>query len=63
MTAAPIVALGGFMGTGKTTLGRRLAEELERPFVDLDDQVEKELGASTSSEDSGSSSRALAVCC
>jgi shikimate kinase len=31
------IALGGFMGCGKTTVGRRLAELLDWPFVDLDD--------------------------
>ncbi len=28
--------LTGFMGTGKSTVGRRLAEVLRRPFVDTD---------------------------
>lgn len=31
------VALGGFMGTGKSTVGRLLARALDLPFVDLDD--------------------------
>lgn len=30
------VALAGFMGVGKSTVGRRLAERLDLPFVDLD---------------------------
>lgn len=30
------VALGGFMGVGKTTVGRRLADRLGLPFVDTD---------------------------
>ena len=31
------VALGGFMGVGKTSVGRRLASVLGLPFVDLDE--------------------------
>jgi shikimate kinase len=30
----------GFMGAGKTTIGRELAQRLETPFFDLDDLVE-----------------------
>ncbi len=30
------IALGGFMGVGKTTVGRLVADELGWPFVDLD---------------------------
>ena len=39
----PIV-VSGFMGAGKTTVGRRLAARLERPFFDLDEVIEKESG-------------------
>ena len=28
------LALAGFMGAGKTTVGRRVADRLGRPFVD-----------------------------
>jgi 3-dehydroquinate synthetase/shikimate kinase len=38
------VALVGFMGAGKTTLGPQLAERLGRPFVSVDDVVEKRRG-------------------
>ena len=38
------LALAGFMGAGKTTLGREVARRLGRPFVDLDHQVEHETG-------------------
>ncbi len=34
------IVLTGFMGTGKTVVGRRLAERLALPFVDLDDAIE-----------------------
>jgi shikimate kinase len=40
------VFLTGFMGTGKTTVGRVLAERLGRPFVDLDTAVEEVAGLS-----------------
>lgn len=38
------IFLYGPPGSGKTTLGRRLAEELERPFFDLDERIEAEAG-------------------
>jgi shikimate kinase len=38
------VVLVGLMGVGKSTVGRRLAKELERPFVDVDEQVELRAG-------------------
>lgn len=41
-----IVVLTGFMGTGKTSVGVRLAARLARPFVDTDDLVEKGEGRS-----------------
>jgi shikimate kinase len=40
------VVLVGFMGSGKTTAGRRAAELLGAPFVDVDDAIE-EMSAST----------------
>ncbi len=36
----------GFMGTGKSTIGRRLADRLERPFADLDKVIEEKEGRS-----------------
>jgi len=36
----------GFMGAGKTEVGRRLAELLGWPFIDLDLVIEKQEGAS-----------------
>ncbi|MEJ6347905.1 shikimate kinase [Holzapfeliella sp. He02] len=38
------VILIGFMGTGKSTVGRLLAESLNQSFCDLDDLIEKEAG-------------------
>jgi XRE family aerobic/anaerobic benzoate catabolism transcriptional regulator len=40
-----LIALIGLRGAGKSTLGARLAESLEVPFVELDKEVEKEAGA------------------
>ena len=38
--------LSGLIGSGKTTLGARLAERLGRPFHDLDREMDRELGRS-----------------
>lgn len=38
------IILVGFMGTGKSAVGKMLARRLNRPFVDLDRQIEKEAG-------------------
>jgi shikimate kinase len=38
------IALIGFMGSGKSTVGRLLARELGYGFVDLDDRVEEAAG-------------------
>jgi shikimate kinase len=40
------VYLAGMIGSGKTVLGERLAERLGRPFVDLDREMDRELGYS-----------------
>lgn len=39
----PIVLIG-FMGCGKSTLGRSLARALKRDFIDLDQQIVKKAG-------------------
>lgn len=38
------IVLTGFMGTGKTAIGRLLAERLGLPFLDLDELIEQETG-------------------
>jgi shikimate kinase len=43
--ARPIV-LVGLMGAGKTSIGRRLAEKLDVPFVDADHEIEAAAGKS-----------------
>jgi len=41
--------LAGFMGCGKTTVGKQLAKELNFPFFDLDEEIEKAADQSISS--------------
>ena len=43
------VILTGFMGTGKTTIGQRLAERLGKEFVDTDACIEQQQGRSVAS--------------
>ncbi|MDX8359615.1 shikimate kinase [Cytobacillus sp. IB215316] len=38
------VILTGFMGAGKTTVGKRLGEEWKLPVIDTDDYIEKKMG-------------------
>ena len=42
------IAFIGLRGAGKTTLGRRLAQILKRPFIELDREIEREAGTSLS---------------
>ena len=42
----PGIYLVGFMGSGKSTIGKRLAQQVGWPFVDLDDDIETEVGKS-----------------
>jgi shikimate kinase len=44
----PGIFLVGFMGSGKSTVGRALAEELGWGFADLDEDIEKREGMSIS---------------
>lgn len=38
------IILTGLRGSGKTSIGRVLAEKLKRPFIDLDEEIEKKSG-------------------
>ena len=38
------IILIGFMGTGKTTVGKLLAKTLQYPFIDLDEKIEADNG-------------------
>lgn len=42
------IVLLGFMGTGKTAVGKILAQKLSLKFVDLDNLIEQEMGMSVS---------------
>lgn len=52
-----ILAICGFMGSGKTTAGRYLASRLGWPFADLDTEIEKAAGKTVAKifEDEGES--------
>lgn len=41
-----LITLTGFMGAGKTTVGRLVADALGCPFLDLDQLIEKKAGRS-----------------
>ena len=42
------IYLIGMMGSGKSTLGKTLSEKIQKPFVDLDSEIEKTGGKSVS---------------
>ena len=44
MTDARNIVLTGFMGTGKSTIGRLLAARLDRPFIDMDAVLTEQFG-------------------
>jgi shikimate kinase len=48
LTLPRTVALVGLMGAGKSAIGRRLAQRLDLPFVDADDEIERAAGCSIS---------------
>ncbi len=41
---APVIALLGLRGAGKTTIGKALARKLRVPFVELDREIERRAG-------------------
>ena len=43
-----ILALSGFMGSGKSTFGRKLASAVKWDFLDLDEHIERQSGKSVS---------------
>ena len=43
-----VVYLIGMMGSGKTTLGKKVSDQLNCPWVDLDQFIEKTTGVTTS---------------
>ena len=42
----PLIFTYGPPGSGKTTIGKRLAEQLNLPFLDMDDEIERRSGKS-----------------
>ena len=44
MNVPNLIFLCGFMGAGKSTIGRSLADELGNPFLDLDDRIVERAG-------------------
>lgn len=48
LPADKFVVLVGLMGAGKTHIGKRLAAEIDRPFVDTDDEIELAAGSTIS---------------
>ena len=40
------IYLIGMMGTGKSTLGKTLSKNMQKPFIDLDSEIEKAAGKS-----------------
>lgn len=40
------IVLLGYMGSGKTSVGKKLADVLEIPFKDMDTEIEKQIGVS-----------------
>ena len=45
-SSKPNIYIIGFMGTGKSTIGRQLAQQLNYRFLDSDQEIEKDCGKS-----------------
>ena len=43
-----IISLIGFMGAGKSTIGKQLAQSIKCPFIDLDAYIEEKEGKTIS---------------
>jgi len=48
MNPSPNLFIVGATGAGKTSIGRRLSAHYELPFIDLDQEIEHDTGASVS---------------
>ncbi|MYD11099.1 MAG: 3-dehydroquinate synthase [Chloroflexi bacterium] len=46
MNTSPNIVITGFMGTGKSTVAEIVARKLNRPFVDMDQEIETRAGFS-----------------
>ena len=46
MRSRKLICLTGFMGSGKTTVGRLLAQQIGWHFLDLDARIEERAGLS-----------------
>ena len=46
----PLIFLIGFMGSGKTTFGKKLANKLKMGFIDIDEDVVKQSGVTSIKE-------------
>jgi len=44
-----LIFITGFMGVGKSTIGKAISEKLNYPFIDLDEVIEKDQGLSIAS--------------
>ncbi len=50
MPQTPIIVLMGLRGSGKSTVGRLVADRIDVPFLDLDDRTAERLGVASPAE-------------